>query len=62
MRHKIKLSVKEKIRRWLELCDFSFKLMQRALTPKELAKRLREMREEHLKRDSRILRNLAKVK
>lgn len=62
MRHKQKLSLKEKIRRWLELCDFTYSLMKRNLSPKEFEMKLERLRQEHLERDYRLLRNLAKVK
>jgi len=61
MRHKIKLSISEKIRAWLELCDFSFQLMKRNLKPRELARRLKKMKEEHEEKNYRILKGLAKL-
>ena len=62
MRHKEKLSKSEKIRRWLELCDFSYRLMSGALSKARLNQRFRKIREEHVKNDHRILRYLGKFK
>jgi hypothetical protein len=62
MRHNIKLSIKEKINIWLDLCEFSLRLMESSMSKKELNKRLKKMRNEHLKRDRVILENLGKLK
>jgi hypothetical protein len=60
MKHKLKLRVEEKVRRWLELCDFTYNLMKKNLSSKEFKKRLERIREEHLERDYRLLKSLAK--
>lgn len=62
MQHDLRLSSKEKIEIWLDLCDFSFKLMRAALSKRELKKRLNQMRRAHLEDDYLILSKLAKLK
>ncbi|MBI5400018.1 hypothetical protein HZB07_05355 [Candidatus Saganbacteria bacterium] len=62
MRHKIKLTVNEKIRAWLDLSDFSFRLMKAALSKKELMKRIEKMNLTHAERNRLILARMAKVK
>ena len=62
MRHKVKYTKKEKIMIWLDLCDFSYKLMKSALGGKKLRERLEKMRKEHLENDHRILKGLAKTR
>lgn len=61
MRHKLKMSIKEKINAYLDLCDLGYKMMKANLTPKEFAKRLKRIREEHLKKDYRILKRMANL-
>lgn len=62
MHHKIKMTRKEKFKIWLELCDFTFRLMQRALSPRRLALKLQRMRAFHLEEDRRMLESLGRVK
>jgi len=62
MRHKLKLSVRERIRAWLDLCDFSFRLMRGALGEKGLRKKIEKLRLEHLTKDRIILQGWAKIK
>jgi hypothetical protein len=61
MRHRVKLTREEKAKIWLELCDFSFRLMQSALRSGQLAARLKRMRELHLEKDKRMLLALART-
>ena len=62
MRHKVKLSVSEKIRAWLDLSDFSFRLMQAALSNKELETKLKQISLSHKNRNKLMLERMAKVK
>ncbi|MBI4801655.1 MAG: hypothetical protein HY796_03930 [Elusimicrobia bacterium] len=62
MQHKIKLTAREKINIWLDLCDFSFRLMKNALSVTELEKRLKKIRQAHLKEDRLFLLKLAGLK
>ena len=62
MQHKVKFTKEEKIRKWLELCDFSYRLMASALSKDELARRLKKMREEHVENDHNVLKYLGKLK
>lgn len=62
MRHDVKHTKEEKARIWLDLCDFTYKLMQSALTPAELAKKRKIMRERHLEENRRVLEVLGGVK
>ncbi|MFH1710320.1 MAG: hypothetical protein ABH860_04525 [bacterium] len=62
MRHEIKFTKEEKIGKWLELCDFSYRLMASALSKAELARRLKKMREEHVENNRNILRYMGKLK
>lgn len=62
MRHRIKLNIKERINRWLELCDFSYYLMKKALSPSRFKKRFERLREEHLQKDYKILQGWARIK
>lgn len=62
MRHPLKLSKKEKFRQWLELCDFTYKLMQENLSKGQLKQKLAKMRKEHLQADYSLLSKLAKAK
>lgn len=61
MRHAVKLNKEEKARIWLDLCDFSFRLMQKALSAGQLAQKLEKMRRRHLAQDHRILEALART-
>ena len=61
MRHKQNLSTKEKIHAWPDLCDFSFRLMKSNLTSKQLSEKIEKIREEHKKKNHRILKGLAKL-
>ena len=61
MRHRVKLTREEKAKIWLELCDFSFRLMQSALTPGQLAARLARMRKLHREKDERLLLALSRT-
>ena len=61
MQHRLKLTVREKIKIWLDLCDFSWRIMKSALSKADLKKRLEMMRKEHIEDDRRILRRLGKL-
>ena len=60
MKHKLKLTNKEKIKIWLDLCDFSFNLMRKALGSHKLAGKLQRIRELHLKEDRNMLLALSR--
>ena len=62
MKHNVKLTIKEKINIWLDLCEFSSKLMESAISKKECNDRMKRMRDEHLKRDRIILEKIGGVK
>ena len=62
MQHKLKATAREKINIWLDLCDFTFHLMQNNLSAEELSNRLKKIRQAHLKKDYLILSKLAKLK
>jgi len=61
MRHEVKLSKQEKIRIWLDLCDFTYTLMQKALSAKQLAKKMKRLRKLHWEEDKRMLIALGRV-
>lgn len=62
MQHRIKFkNLEEKIKIWLDLCDFCFALMKNSLPSKEFKKRLKKIREAHLEKDLLILSKLAKL-
>lgn len=61
MRHAVKLTKEEKVKIWLDLCDFSFRLMRSALSPKELRRKLKRIRELHWKEDQRMLTALGRI-
>jgi len=61
MRHEVKYTQKEKFKIWLDLCDFTYKLMQSALSPAELKKKRERMRERHLEENQRVLEVLGGV-
>lgn len=62
MQHKIELSVQEKRKAWLNLCDFSFKLIEDNLGKEDLQRKLRKMREAHVKVNHSILEGLSRIK
>mgnify|MGYP001591882287 CR=1 FL=1 len=62
MRHKIKLTVKEKINAWLDLCDFSFLLMKSTLNEKALIRKIDKINFAHAERNKLILKGLANVR
>jgi hypothetical protein len=62
MRHPLKLTREEKINIWLDLCDFSFKFLKSNLSAAKLQKRLRIIRQEHLRDDYLLLSKLADLK
>lgn len=62
MRYNIKLSTKEKINIWLDLCEFSLVLTEKTLSRRELDSKMESMRNEHLKRDKIILEKVGGLK
>ncbi|MBT9145599.1 hypothetical protein B9J77_04185 [candidate division NPL-UPA2 bacterium Unc8] len=62
MKHNIRLSTKEKINIWLDLCEFSSGLMESTMSKKELNRKLEKMRSEHLKRDRIMLEKIGRLK
>lgn len=62
MKYSIRLTIKEKINIWLDLCEFSSGLMESAMPKRELNKRLARMRSEHLERDRIVLEKIGKLK
>jgi hypothetical protein len=58
MKHFVKFNREEKINIWLDLCDFTFRLMANSLDERQLEKRLARMREEDLKRHREFLSRL----
>lgn len=61
MRHPLELSPEEKIKIWLDLCDFTYRLMKNGLGNKQLEKRLHFMREADIKGHATFLTNLGKI-
>jgi pectate lyase len=61
MKHNTKLTTKEKINIWIDLCEFSSGLMESAMSKKELKKRLKRIRSEHLRRDKIILEKIGRL-
>lgn len=55
MHHKVKYAQNEKIKIWLDLCDFSLKLMKSALSSSGFKKRIIRMRKEHQEDNRRFL-------
>ncbi len=62
MYHNLPENPEKRIEIWLELCDFTYKLLKDALSPEEFKKRLEWMRKDHLGRDYKILDKLASIK
>ncbi len=61
MKHTLQLSPREKIRIWLDLSDFSFRLMSAALGEEQLEERLGRMREEDLRGHRNFLTRLGEL-
>lgn len=59
MKHNLKLRGTERIRALFSLNDFLLKLLEDNFSQKEFKKRLKKMREEHLKRDSLLFTKLS---
>ncbi len=55
MRHELNLTVKERINIWLDLCDFSLRLMKTNLSLKQFNMKLYRIREKHLRDDYKLL-------
>ena len=62
MYHKLKLSSEEKIKTWLNLCDFTFELMEKNLGKRDFLKRLKKIREDQVKANYFLLRGLSRIK
>ena len=62
MKHNVRLSVKEKINIWLDLCEFTLALTKKVLSGKELNDKMKRMRAEHLKRNRLILEKMGRLK
>ena len=62
MKHQIRLSKSEKIEAWFSICDFSQRLLEGVLSKKEIREKFERMREEHLKKDYKILEAFSKLK
>lgn len=62
MQHALKLTAREKTNVWLDLCDFTFKLLKSNLSAKGLSRRFRKIRQDHLEEDYLILSRLSKNK
>lgn len=62
MYHKIKLSTNEKIKAWLSLCDFTYKLLKDNFGEKRLRQILKKMRDGRLEVNYSILKRLARVR
>lgn len=60
MYHKIKLSSREKINEWLTLCDFTLDLIRRNMGTKRVIQVFKKMREDKLKANFVMLKNLSK--
>ncbi len=58
MKHEINLTPEDRVQAWLDLCDFSLRLMESALSPSRLEERFRRMREENLRGHREFLRRL----
>lgn len=62
MYHKLRLSIQERIKAWLDLCDFSLKLLEDNMDKKRVELKLKRMREDHLKTDYSVLSGLSRIK
>ncbi|MCS7151444.1 MAG: hypothetical protein NZ928_03550 [Endomicrobia bacterium] len=60
MQHRLKLSQKQKFEIWLDLCDFSYKVMRQNLSKKELEKKLKLIRKKHIEKDLEMLNKIFK--
>lgn len=58
MQHKLKLTLPEKFKACLDLSDFIFNMMRNSMSKSEFDKKLRNLREKHLKEDQVLLKNL----
>lgn len=61
MKHKVELSARERVNAWLEICDFTFRLMSASLDKRRLEKRLRRMREDNVAAHKRFLSRLGMI-
>jgi|YelNatPaOPRAMG01_1025707.scaffolds.fasta_scaffold89572_2 hypothetical protein len=60
MKHYKSVNKTQKIRQYLELIDFSNKLMSSFFTKKQLKEKFKELRGEHLNSDYKVLKALSK--
>lgn len=61
MKHSVRFSKEEKINIWLDLCDFTFRLMASSLDKRQLENRLSRMREEDVKSHREFLSRLGNI-
>jgi len=61
MKHSVRFSKEEKINIWLDLCDFTFRLMAGSLDKRQLENRLSRMREEDVKSHREFLSRLGNI-
>ncbi len=62
MQHKLKLTAQEKIKACLELSDLVFKMTKNMLSSSEFNKKMKVLRERHLKEDFALMESWGKVK
>jgi len=61
MKHSATFSPQEKVKIWLDLCDFTFRLMDSSLDDHQLEKRLRRMRDEDIRGHNEFLTRLGEL-
>lgn len=61
MEHKLKLKNRERIEACLAISDFLLNLMKSNLSKRDFEKKIRRLREEHLKGDNLLLLRLSEV-
>ena len=57
----MKLSARERVSAWLDICDFTLQLMSGSMDKQRLEKRLRRMREDEVTAHKRFLTRLGKI-
>lgn len=61
MKHKLKLTLKEKIKACFDLSDFVFRITKNTLSEAEFNKRLSDLRKRHLEEHIVLLKELSRI-
>lgn len=61
MKHKINRSHNEKLKAWIDICDFSFRVMEKTLSKEEIEKRINKIKILHSENNKHIFTALGKI-